>query len=312
MIAAFSDQAFDYLRRTNCLRSILAEEAFEMNFDGYTKAAVTMGIAVTAAPAGMLWHTGELCVKIFTILVGDCEFGGLNWVEIEELAQAILTDLHYFVWGALAAAGIVFGATLILDGELDAGLTCFIAIPLIYALLLPNPASTFHEKNAEIKRQRAQEELRQKFDEAFKGFPGSAGTGNFFNANFGDDFFGGFPRGGIPYANFGTGSEQPRAPYSDNDKWEVLLGQNQELLTRDTGERTDDYKKYRQLVRDRSPPHVLLDVAERPTEASLKKAFRKASMAVHPDRNRDWRKEAEAITQCINEAKLILDKKLSF
>jgi hypothetical protein len=69
------------------------------------------------------------------------------------------------------------------------------------------------------------------------------------------------------------------------------------------------YTQFRQGILDRKSPSELLGFVQKPTADELKKAFRKYSRAIHPDKNKDREAESTILFQCLQEATCQLEEK---
>jgi hypothetical protein len=95
------------------------------------------------------------------------------------------------------------------------------------------------------------------------------------------------------------------------EKWQHFLNTHRKNIVPENG--TDAYAKLKGVILNGEPtPETVIFGSHRIkfTRAELNSAYRKLSLAVHPDRNRDRAEEAEAMFKVINEANKLLDNKL--
>lgn len=85
--------------------------------------------------------------------------------------------------------------------------------------------------------------------------------------------------------------------------WDETLTAEMVHLTGRVDGFSDEFKVYRQRLRERKDPHELLGLSTNSTTAELNQAKRDAFLHIHPDKvNASLRGEAEAVFRCVNEA----------
>lgn len=98
--------------------------------------------------------------------------------------------------------------------------------------------------------------------------------------------------------------------YKPQPTWDDTLDANIKDLTNLEEERTKEYIEYREKLRNRVSAREFLSINEElPLKDALRVALRKARLIVHPDKNPNWQVEANAIFDCVEAAKAILEPK---
>lgn len=286
MTASFAVAAFDKFSKSTCLPSSLIEEGC-CGSPSIVKTGISLAVATTAAPIGVLWNAGAICVYYIAWLIEGC-VSGQNWEKIDQCTAAFFTDLSISFWGILALSATIFSATVIIEGQTLLGLIFLFTVQYLYANGLPNPDRSSQNIRAEVERQQRAEYWRQHEAERIRQAQ--------------EDFRHFQER-------YSSAALSPRL--TELQVWNALLTKAEEALSRHVMDRTAEYIQYRQRIFNRASPHALLELGEQYDETALKRAYRHAAMVLHPDKNRGWELEAGEIFKCIVIANQSLQDKLS-